>query len=331
MNVIVSNVNKEVFAELNVDILKTVSGEFSVEEIIQSFSNFFYNRMFLDITAIKGYTDIKNIQKLSIALDVSKIILLLGDNPIVNSNVYKSKLVSMGFYNFTTDITGLKYLYDNPNSYKDVASYQEMDNNISSVNVVNSVNETVPSTLRVIGFKNVSLHAGATSLIYMMKKELSSRYKVVAIEVNKKDFLYFNDKDMISVSEKDLGNTIFKHKSADIILVDLNDANESVMDGDVYYLIEPSIIKLNKLMMSNSKILSLLKNKKVILNKSVLSSKDVLDFEYESKLKVFYNIPPLDDREKNIMSLNKFLIRLGFTKQQDKESEKKNKLLGLFG
>jgi len=332
MNVIVSNVNKEVFAELNVDILKTVSGEFSVEEIIQSFSNFFYNRMFLDITAIKGYTDIKNIQKLSIALDVSKIILLLGDNPIVNSNVYKSKLVSMGFYNFTTDITGLKYLYDNPNSYKDVASYQEMDNNISSVNVVNSVNETVPSTLRVIGFKNVSLHAGATSLIYMMKKELSSRYKVVAIEVNKKDFLYFNDKDMISVSEKDLGNTIFKHKSADIILVDLNDANESVMDGDVYYLIEPSTIKINKMLLTNKNTLAKLANKKVILNISLLSESDIKDFEKEANLNVFYNLGPMSDKVDNSNILLPFLEKLGLIKRVDNGENKKsnNKLFGFL-
>ena len=83
MNVIISNVNKDIFSGLDVDVLKSISGEFTADEIIQSFSNFFFNRMFLDITAIKNYTDIKNIQKLSIGLDVSKIILLLNDNEIV--------------------------------------------------------------------------------------------------------------------------------------------------------------------------------------------------------------------------------------------------------
>ena len=35
--------------------------------------------------------------------------------------------------------------------------------------------------------------------------------------------------------------------------------------------------------------------------------------------------------DKNIIVLNKFLVKLGFTKQQDGDGEKKNKILGLFG
>ena len=49
MNVIVSNLNKDKFVNLNVDIIKSISGEFTADEIVQSFSNFFFNRMFLDI------------------------------------------------------------------------------------------------------------------------------------------------------------------------------------------------------------------------------------------------------------------------------------------
>ena len=99
MNVIVSNLNKDKFANLNVDIIKSMSGEFSADELVQTFSNFFFNRMFLDITSIQNYRDINNIQKLSIGLDVSKIILLLNDDAVIN-NVYISKLISMGIYNF---------------------------------------------------------------------------------------------------------------------------------------------------------------------------------------------------------------------------------------
>ena len=84
-------------------------------------------------------------------------------------------------------------------------------------------------------------------------------------------------------------------------------------------------------MISNSKILEVLKNKNVVLNKSVLSSKDILDFEYESRLKVFFNIPPLDERAKDIVVLDKFLLKIGFAKQQSGETEKKNKILGIFG
>ena len=74
-----------------------------------------------------------------------------------------------------------------------------------------------------------------------------------------------------------------------------------------------------------------MKNKKIVLNQSLLSKKDVLDFEYESKNKVFYNMPPLDEREKDIYALNAFLVRLGFIKQQTSEEQvKKNKLFGIF-
>ena len=60
MNVIVSNLNADKFINLNVDVIKSISGEFTAEEIVQTFSNFFFNKMFLDITAIQNYTDINN-------------------------------------------------------------------------------------------------------------------------------------------------------------------------------------------------------------------------------------------------------------------------------
>ena len=53
MNVIVSNLNNSKFLSLDVDIIKTINGEFSADEIVQTFSNFFFNRMFLDITSIQ--------------------------------------------------------------------------------------------------------------------------------------------------------------------------------------------------------------------------------------------------------------------------------------
>ena len=68
MNVIVANKNQNLLNTLDVDIIKSMNGEFTVDEIIGTFSNFFFNRMFLDITAIKDYMDISNIQKLILIL-----------------------------------------------------------------------------------------------------------------------------------------------------------------------------------------------------------------------------------------------------------------------
>ena len=298
MNVIVSNLNKDKFSNLEVDIIKSINGEFDVEEIVQSFSNFFFNRMFLDITAIKDYKNLNNLQKLSIGLDVDKIILLLNDDPVVNSNIYLSKLVSMGIYNFAKDETEVMYLYNNPNSYKDVARFQTINDPI----IEEVATEVVNSDVRIIGIKNVTDDAGATSLVYMIKKVLDKFYSVISIEVNKKDFLFYNDQAMISVSEKDISNTILKYKDVNIILIDLNNLDDSISSNictDILYLVEPSLTKINKLIMLNRDAFLKISNKKIILNMSFFNQKDVKDFEFEADIKVFYNLPPLNDREDN--------------------------------
>ena len=127
MNVIIANKYKEMLSNLNIDIIKSLQGEFDVEDLIDNFQNFFFNKMILDITAVKGYQDISVIQKLSLGLDMSKVIILLDDSEVVNSASYISQLVSMGIYNFTRNIDAVMYLINNPNSYKDVAQYHMLN------------------------------------------------------------------------------------------------------------------------------------------------------------------------------------------------------------
>ena len=69
MNVVVANKYQTLLANLNIEVMKTMYGEYDVEEIISTFQTFFYNRMILDITAIRNHEDIRVIQKLSISLD----------------------------------------------------------------------------------------------------------------------------------------------------------------------------------------------------------------------------------------------------------------------
>ena len=92
MNVIVSNAKKEILENLSIDIIKAVNGVFEVEELINMFKNFYYQRMILDITAIKNYTDIRTLQKLSISLDMEKVILVLDDSEESSSTGYLSNL-----------------------------------------------------------------------------------------------------------------------------------------------------------------------------------------------------------------------------------------------
>jgi len=340
MNVIISNRYTAMLQQLDIDVIKSLNGEFEVDDIISTFQNFYFQRMILDITAIKNYKDIKNLQKLSIALDMDKIILLLDDSAESSSNEYLSKLISMGIYNFTKNAEGIMYLYNNPNSYRDVAHIHQLDSNSNNDSNTGGTQQTIfvtpasnePKQVKIIGFKNVTEDAGSTTLVYMLKKQLQKNYKVAAIEVDRRDFMFFNDKDLVSTNSTEIGNKISKYSTYDVILVDINKSTEAEeLCNEIFYLLEPSTIKLNKLMLINNKILGELKGKKILLNKSVLSSKDVLDFEYESRLKVFYNIQPLDDREQEIMALNSFLDKLGFIKQQPMGTQKKNKLLGLFG
>ncbi len=335
MNVIVSNKYAEQLQTLDIDVIKSEQGTFTVEELVSKYQNFFYQRMILDITALKDYKDIKVLQKLSISLDMDKLILLLDSTDEESSTTeFLSQLISIGIYNFTKNIEGIVYLYNHPNTYRDVAQYHQIENeevNRENAQASRPVQEYDESKgVRVIGVKNVTREAGATTLVYMMKKMLEKNYKVVAIEVDKTDFAYFRDKDLISATSANVGNIVAKNNDKDVILIDLNNSNAAMTSvHDVLYLVEPSIIRINRMMMIEPDILNTLKGKHIVLNKSLLSSKDVLDFEYESRLKVFYNLPPLDDREKDIRILNAMLSKMGFTKQDPSGQDRKKK--GLFG
>ena len=322
MNVIVSNKNEGLLNSLDIDVIKSINGEFEVDEIIQTFSNFFFNRMFLDITAVKEYTNITNIQKLSMNLDIDKVIFLLDTN-LMNDNSFLSKLISIGIYNFANNKESLLYLYNHPNTYKDVAHIHQLNTNTMTTQPQEErknkffqkeeqkSEEPSPSykNAKIIGFKNVTTGAGATTLVYMLKKYLSQKNYVVALEVNKNDFGFFNEKDMYSVNQNNLTAALQKFDSASHILVDINNGNEDLCD-EVIYLIEPSTIKLNKMMLINKNIFEKLYGKKIILNKSLLSPKDITDFEYESHSKILFNMPPLNDRDLNSEVFVEFIEKL---------------------
>lgn len=346
MNVIVSNKYSEMLANLRIDVIKNVQGEFDVDDIVSNFQNFFFKKMILDITSIKDYKNIANIQKLSFGLDMSKVILLLDDSKEVNSPTYISELISMGIYNFTRNIDAINYLLDNPNSYKDVAQYHILGSSApvgdgkNNINLdpgeVNSsfLNESVNKVFmgsRVIAIKNLTEHAGATTFTYMMKKALENKYKVLAVEVDKKDFMYFNDGDLRSVTSGEL-DSIIKNPNSDydIILVDINESPKFTEIKELLHLIEPTTIKLNKMIRLDRLALEKMKNYQLVLNKSLLSVKDMEEFEYESRCKVFENIPPLNDKNDKIIEINKLLYRMGFDKMMPEDYNKKpTKLFGI--
>ncbi len=347
MNVIVSNKYYAMLENLNIDLIKSINGEFEIYDLISQFQNFFFNKMILDITAIRNYEDITQIQKLSFGLDMSKIILLLdNDSEVVNSPEYISELVSFGIYNFTKNINAIPYLIDNPNSYKDVAQFHlvgvssapqssgEEGASNREANERNFINESVgvPQVhgTRVIGFKNLTDHAGASTLVYMLKKQLSANYSVLGIELDKNDYLYFNDDDLKSISSGEFDSVVNNPiNNYQVILVDVNDSQAEAKCTEMFYLIEPSTLMLNKMIKRDRNILDKIKGKKVILNRSLLEGDDIKEFEAEARCTVFQNIPPLDDHKDRHRVLDEFLSKIGFAKNAPATQNKGAKLFGI--
>ncbi|MCI8346653.1 MAG: hypothetical protein HFJ12_01725 [Bacilli bacterium] len=325
MNVIVANERKDSLSNLDIEVIKNIVGEFDSDELVAMFKDFFFDRMILDVTAIKNYRDITNIQKLAVELGEDKLILVLPDEVCSSSN-YLSNIISMGIYNFTNNINAIKQLIERPNTYKNVAKIQQLNN--MSVEISNRVNKGN----KIIGIRNLTDHAGATTLTYILKKELTTIYGnvVYAIEVNKRDFLYFNDRNMFSVSEADLAKKLADLDKPIAVIIDLNDCKIDSMCDEILYLLEPSSIMLNKLIKREKGVFDRLKDKKILLNKSLLSNKEVSELEYEANAKMFYNIPPLDERKKNSV-IQELLFRLGLVDNTASRKEEGNKIFGLFG
>lgn len=327
MNVIIANKNRAILDQLNIDVIKKIEGEFDADSIVENFKNFFYQRMILDITAIKGYKDIRNLQKLSVSLDTDKIILLLDDSVETSDPSYLSKLISIGIYNFTKNLDGIMYLYNTPNTYRDVAYIHQIEPVVqpqvqqqhmsygTAAPVQNVAQNSTGMGRRIIGIKNVTKQSGSTTLTYMMYNRLSKFYDTAAVEVGKADFKFFNNQNLKTADSNNVSDFIIKNGNKEIILVDANEDQHALeLCTDVIYLLEPSVIKLNKMMMIHPDLLNKLKNEKVVLNQSLLTHKDVLDFERESGLKIYYNMPPLDERSSNSRDLDAFLMSLGFNR-----------------
>ncbi|MDY5874731.1 MAG: hypothetical protein SPJ74_01500 [Bacilli bacterium] len=334
MNVIIANEQQNQLANLDVDIIKSITGLYDAFEIVEMFKNFFFSKMILDVTALKNYKDIKTYEILANGLDPDKIIFLLPEGSELCTPNFLSHIISLKIYNFTTNLNGINFLLKKTNTLKDVEHIVKMASVKTSSEtgaVVANVSANVKRGVTVLGVKNVTESAGATTFIYLLKKELSLAYgqnNVVAIEIDKNDFSLFNDKNMFSIRQTDIKNTIAKYSNASIILVDLNNCPDNSFCGDVLYLIEPSTIKLNRLVRRNRVIFSKLVGKKVILNQSLLLNNDVFDFESEAGIKVFYNMPPLDERKRNSI-IHDFLSKLGLF-NEPVNSNNSSKIFGLF-
>ena len=456
MNVIVSNKQKEIIDNANIDAIKDLNGLFNVDDLISKFKNYFFSKMILDATSVVNFTMPEVLEKLAKEIGSERLIILLPATPEPPKE-FTDKLKSLNIFNFSTNINDIvKFIsepntdsnsslnanednsyvdnsvkannelenqdvnntlennntqngnmrfqkqndfqtnnnmsysdalnhlniqtnnagsiqentmpnnmfdnnmnnvfqsnqnvqYQNNNGYQNMGNVQEYNNNMNmfnpmmaddssnyagrviqnsnissnvgsfdnmgnnmqpsnnqntgmfiNPNLFNQSSQMVNNSKKIIGLKNVTLHAGSTTLSYLLMKVVQERLhkKAICIEVNKDDYKYYQDMNLMSVSDNDLENAI-KNSDAQIIFVDLNDSNNENLCNEVIYLVEPSIIRINRLMMENRNIFTNLQGKKVVLNMSLLSNNDIATFSKEAGINVFMSIPALNDRIRN--------------------------------
>jgi len=411
VNVIVSNRQKEIIDNANIDAIKDLNGLFNVDDLINKFKNYFFSKMILDATSVVNFASKDVLRKLVDEIGAEKLIILLPSKPEPPTE-FKKLLIDLQIFNFTNSIDDVVKFIEKPNTYEDaiktiegsfnndlyvdnsikegedtnqdessgeeksISSFNQLENEsqsslhnmLSNFSINDAGNVEVPKEKseekddgsvkeisetyeeekpdydynlnyneneesdssisdtptngntflisdsidenndyteevkekKVIGIRNVTLNAGSTSLIYMLHKMASTELKksTLSVEVDKKDFKFYRDSSMISV-EKDKVKDIVNSSREELIFVDLNDCDDDSFCTDVIYLVEPSVIKLNKLMIENKNIFKELKDKKVILNKSLLKENDIRTLASEANMDFFYNIEPLNDRVSN--------------------------------
>lgn len=340
MNVIVINERKEL-NNLNIDIIKNVEGVYTVEELIGMFTNFFFNKMILDVTSIKDYTNYSNLKKLFGSIDSKKVILYL--NELTNNKEFISDLVTLGVYNFTIDYNEIINIFNNPREFKDVSMLQiskstyDVNSEIDKELGVNQekeftfndfiLPEEYDGNKKIIGVVNLTSHAGSTTLVVQMVKQLNINYKAIGIEINKQDFIYFSTPNIYScTSVTDVLKKIKEHSDVDAVIVDLNGYDNKEFCTDLIYLVEPGTIKMTKLIRKNGRVFEELSGEKIVLNRTNMDDNGVREFEVESKIKIFSVVSNFRDNLDRVISVDRLLVKLGYTKCEN--SVKKR---GLFG
>ena len=241
MNIIVTNKYKDLILGSNIEVLKELNGVFQVSEIANSFNSIFYKKLIIDATAINNFPKEDVLKELVSRFDTNRLILLLPpDNPPPMK--FLSFLVSINLYNFTDNVQGLKELVSKSNTFEDVKEFARVESNNSPKNELDlgfSENSTTNINNKIIlGVKNVTKVNNSTSLVYMLKKTLDEVYKrkVVAVEIDKKDFMFYNSNNMYSISSNKLGEFFASNFSTEIILVDLGNSQNTEICNDVIYL-----------------------------------------------------------------------------------------------
>ena len=320
MNLVIVNENTIVVNALTIDIIKVLNGVYDVNSIEKELVNFYFNKVIIDITAIKNYFSSFDLFEFLNYFGKDKVILLLNDSAYCNSKEFLTQLINNGYYNFTSNSQGVSFLVNRSNTYEDVKKYiqtttftSELNSSIGSTNIQARTNN-----IKIIGIKNLSEGAGSTTLMQQMVKQLAFNYKVKGIELNGFDAIYFRRPDIIFCNDYIEAETKIQGlKGIDAIIIDLNEfEDKNKICTDIIYLLEPGIIRISKFIKNINKYKDKLNDMKIVLNRSALKDEEINYFEKETGLNIYYNLTNFDDKKDRLLSIDRLLIKLGFNKQQ---------------
>ncbi len=118
MNILITNKYRQYLINYDYNVIKHIEGEYNSKDIISLLAGMNYNKVIIDVTAIKGYTELSNIRELTANIDSNKIIILLSNEPVTTSKYYTSNLINMGIYNFTLIPGEIINLIQYPRTYE---------------------------------------------------------------------------------------------------------------------------------------------------------------------------------------------------------------------
>ena len=209
---------------------------------------------------------------------------------------------------YVIDIDEYDYDFDDVKKYLEGYDFLKVDSIVSNKETSNRFE----TDKIIIGIENGTPHAGATTLMYMLVKEISKGKKVKGIEMFNNDSLYFKDDRIITCQSRVQFETIVKTlKDIDVFIVDLNGSDVKEICNKVIYLVDPGSTKLYKIIKGNQKEYEHLLNCNVVLNRSNIKNDSLKNFEYETHLKIVGNVPNLNERLDSNSELNdlvKFLV-----------------------
>lgn len=299
MYIEIKNLNSEIFNNLSVNIVKSLSGEFIRDDLERELLDVNFDKVIIDLTSIKNYQDSNYLYNfLDYFGNQDRVILVINNEFISSNRDFLSNLIGRGYYNFTSSSVGVIKLIQCSNSFDDVKNYitgfdyLRVDSNSED----NNFNK-IKSNKIIVGIENGVPHSGATTLMYMLVKQISKYKNVKGIEMFKDDSLYFKDDRVVTCQSRAQFETIISSlKDVDIFIVDLNGSDVRYLCNKIIYLVEPGASKINKVVKGDRDTYNKLVNSYVVLNRSNIKNEDIGTFEYETKFKVVGNIPNLNER-----------------------------------